>query len=293
MIAILTILLFGLIVSYQFLLEAFFTFQGIPKYDYLLKYGIQIASQENYFMNYGYWKNANTMQKANQDLVSFFLNMADIKEKENLHILDVGCGYGEQDFQWLDLLHPSCRITAVDISEKQIQKANEKKEEKSGKDRLVFETADACNLKYEPNTFTHIFSLESAFHYPKRCQFFNDAHTLLKNHGTFVICDIMLQDNYKETILSRSFLKLFSDLLTIPSENLISAKEWETQIVDAGFQIIKNKDITDLTFQPYYEYFFENWFKNLSLPTSLAYPFKYFFFTTQPFAYRLLVCQKI
>lgn len=293
MLVFIMILLFGLILTYQFLLETFFTFKGMPNYDYLLKYGIQIASKENYFMNYGYWKSADTMVQANKELVSFFLDKADIKDKENLHVLDVGCGYGEQDFHWMKSLHPSCRITAVDIADRQIQKAKEKLEDCHWKDRLTFEKADACLLPYKENTFTHIFSLESAFHYPKREQFFKDTHRLLQEKGTFVICDIMLQDSYKDSIFTRSLLKFFSDILTIPKENLISTSEWEKQIISAGFKIITNNDITDLTFEPYYQYFFENWFKNLYLPHWFANPFQYFFCSTQPFAYRLVVCKKV
>lgn len=288
----LIILLFGLIVTYQFILDTFFSFKGMPNYDYLLKYGIQVASEENYFMNYGYWKTAETMHQANQDLVSYFLEMADVKGKEHLRILDVGCGYGEQDFQWLEQLDPSCHITAVDISEKQIQRANEKLEEIKHKN-LVFEKADACNLPYKASSFTHVLNVESAFHYPKRFQFFKDAHKVLEEGGTFVICDIMLQDSYKPSLFSSSFLKLFSDLLTVPKENLITSSEWEQQIKKAGFQILKRRDITHLTFEPYYEFFFENWFKNLYMPSWFANPFKYFFCSTQPFAYKLVVCQRV
>lgn len=286
------ILLFGLTFAYQFLLDIFFTSNGVVNYEYLLKYGIQVASEDNYFMNYGYWKKAKTIHEANRELVTYCMDMSDLKGKEGLNILDVGCGYGEQDFLWLKKLPSTTHITAVDISEKQIEAAKEKAIENNLEDRLTFQTADACALPFKPQSFDAAFCIESAFHYPCRPRFFKDVHHILNNQGTFVICDIMLQDGYKPNVMGNSFLKLFSDLLSIPKQNLITSSEWESQIKKAGFHILKSRDITSLTFEPYYECFFEQWFQNLYMPKWFATPFKFFFTKSQPFTYRILVCQK-
>lgn len=289
---ILLLLLLKVIYLYSYCIEYFFTTKGIINYDYLLKYGIQIASKDNYFMNYGYWKTAETMQQANQELVQICLDLADVVGKEGLRILDIGCGYGEQDFLWLDKLHPSSHITAVDISDKQIQYAQEKAKEKGFEGRIDFRKADACSLPFKDNSYHTAFSIESAFHYPCRARFFKDIHHILMPDGTFLICDIMLQDNYTPSFIGSTFLKFFSDLLSIPSQNMICSTEWEDQIKKAGFEIVKSKDITNETFQPYYTYFFEQWFENMYMPKWLASPFKFFFHKYQPFCYRIVLCKK-
>ena len=65
------------------------------KYEYLIQY-IHCVS-ETMYMNYGLWdNNTNNLEEANKNLCSFIFNKA--KLSNNLSILDIGCGYGEQDF---------------------------------------------------------------------------------------------------------------------------------------------------------------------------------------------------
>ena len=68
-------------------------------------------------MNYGYWlSNMDDIETANKNLCDLIYN--EIMDKDN--ILDIGCGYGEQDFYWKEL--GAKNITAIDISKKSIKK---------------------------------------------------------------------------------------------------------------------------------------------------------------------------
>jgi len=66
-------------------------------YDKLIKY-INCVSKTMY-INYGLWDYNNTLEDANINLCTFIFNKA--KLSKNHSILDIGCGYGQQDF----LLH--------------------------------------------------------------------------------------------------------------------------------------------------------------------------------------------
>jgi cyclopropane fatty-acyl-phospholipid synthase-like methyltransferase len=179
-------------------------------------------------------------------------------------------------------------ITAVDISETQILEAIERRNQRGISDKhLSFEVCDAMKLdkQYAPGQFDVVFSLESAFHYADRPKFFANVNSVLQKDGVFVISDILLDKDYKQSIINDLFLKIYSDFLHIPKQNLIGQDEWKQQLIDAGFEIIEYNDITSQTFGPYYKHFMHTYFKNKNLPTWMADVADNLFHTIQPFSY--------
>ncbi len=276
---------------YKHIINKYFVVNDTIVYDYFLKNFIQIVSQDNYFMNYGLWdEENNNLFSANKKLAKFVFEKARI-EKKNVKILDVGCGYGEQDIHWINEMTSNANeshITAVDISETQISEAIERRNQRNiSEKQLTFEVCDAMKLdeKYEPNQFDVVFSLESAFHYSDRPKFFANVNSVLKDNGVFVISDILLNKNYKQSIINDLFLKIFSDFLHIPKQNLIDQDEWKQQLTNAGFEIVENNDITAQTFGPYYKHFMHTYFKNKNLPCWMTDIAENLFQNIQPFTY--------
>lgn len=245
-------------------------------YDYLLKHWIQHVSPNNYFMNYGYWKKSNTLKQANTSLVRYILKKSRCHLKKNMRILDVGCGYGAQDFYWIQKLHPTTNLTAIDISTTSIQYA----QQKYSHPRIQFQTGDAMKIAHHFHNMDLIFSVESAFHYSNRNDFFNQVRKVLAPNGTFIIGDIVIRDS---SLCTYAMILFFKKLLNIPYNNLVNAGTWENNIRNAGLTIVESKDITDFTFIPYYNYFFDQ------LGSTML---KYIFTTVQPFSYRIAVCKK-
>ena len=257
-------------------------------YDILLKHFIMNVSSNNYYMNYGLWDDENnTLIKANNNLIQFVFDKTTLLNKKKMNILDVGCGYGHQDIEWSKKLDKSCKIKAIDISETQIYHAMKEKSD------VIFDICDAMfiDLKYKNELFDVIISLESAFHYPDRGGFFKNVNKLLKPDGKFVITDIMLQNSCNSSIMNNLFVKIFSDCLHIPKQNLITGDEWEKQIL-GELNIIETHDITEKTFKPYYKHFISNYAKNHNLPECVSDYLVSFFCNVQPFAYKVAVCTK-
>lgn len=279
---------------YTSILYTFFIKDGQVSYDIFMKYFIQVVSKENFFMNYGYWKTSDTLLKANKSLIHLILEKSGLLEKKHMKILDIGCGYGEQDFEWISLLDHTNTITAIDISDTQIKLAKEKCKRSNLESRLFFDKCDAMLIhnKFANKEFNTILSVESAFHYSDRPRFFQSVYDILDNNGLFVICDIMLDNNYKPGILNGSFIRTFSDFLKIPSQNLIRSNEWEQSIKDTGFKIVECIDITDNTFKPYYNNFFYKYMENTGMPSIFAKTIYTFFAYVQPFSYKIAVCTK-
>jgi len=292
-------------VKYKNMLNTCFRKEGNITYDYLSQC-IQFVSKGNYFMNYGLWdKKHNTLRKANQNLCDFIFSHAKLNSitgEKRLNILDVGCGYGKQDFMIYDMLmSPGFKITALDLSKKQVDFANKIRRRKGiPKKNLIFMEGDAhCLLEYfngpsqsknNYKKFDRILSIESAFHYKDRPLFFNSVSKLLTKDGIFVISDIMLKDTYTPTIMTKCFLNFAKDFLCIPEQNLIKIKEWRTQVEENGLKVVELYDITDKTFVPYYSYFFKKYIQEKQLPLCTASMLEYMFCTVQPFAYLVAVC---
>jgi len=241
-------------------------------------------------MNYGMWdEENNNLIKANKNLVNFLFEKSQLSNKKNMKILDIGCGYGEQDVEWLNKIDNTCKIIAVDISEKQIDYAREKNKNSN----ITFKICDAMELEssYCKNTFDNIFSVESAFHYPDRKKFFKNVNQILKNDGIFVISDITLKNSYNSTILTNLFIYIYSNFLHIPKNNLISLKDWSDQI-SSELNVIELVDITETTIEPYYNHFMTRYVKNKNLPSFLGNTLNNFFYSVQPFSYVVAVCKK-
>ena len=268
-------------------------------YDYYLKNCIQFVSENNYYMNYGFWDNTNiTLNKANKNLCNFIYEKGKLNDYDKFAILDVGCGYGVQDVLWSKKISNISNLIAVDISKKQIKYANKKlrkyaKLQKKIQNKITYIECDAHNLldKFANNKFNRIISLESAFHYNNRAKFFKNVSNLLTNDGIFVISDIVVK-NINNSLLQKLFIKIASDFLCIPEKNLITFDKWKNEIEKNDLCIIETYNITDKTFNSYYSYFFKTYIKKKKLPTILYSILYHIFNTIQPFDYIVAVCKK-
>jgi cyclopropane fatty-acyl-phospholipid synthase-like methyltransferase len=282
---------------YKMMIKRYCRNQNVVKYDYMKDMFINSVSQGNHYMNYGLWlDDTTTLMEANNNLVAFAFNKSGLQHKKHMKVLDVGCGYGEQDIQWFKQMDDSCTIHAIDISEAQIKHAIERNNQgnQGNQGNIVFEVCDVKNirLKFNKHAFDVIFSIESAFHYPNRTQFFEHANELLTSDGRFIITDLMLQNDYNENSWNNKlFIYFFSDFLNIPAQNLISADEWDKQLA-AVFDVDEIIDVTEKTFGPYYVHFMHTYVENKRLPQGFANALSSFFCNTQPFSYKIAICKK-
>lgn len=220
-------------------------------YDNLIKILKNVDNNKLNFMNFGYWEDDYmSLTNANKKLCDFVINQ--FKNREGT-LLDIGCGYGEQDFYWNET--HKYKITALDISKKQIDYGIEKAL-KQNIDDIKFLQCDATNLPFDNNKFDNIVCLESAFHYKPRINFFNESFRVLNDGGELVIADIVLKTN-QIGIMKSIFIHFFKELLSIPDENLITAIEYVDQLKKAGFEV-EIINISDKTFKPYFNHFSKN-----------------------------------
>lgn len=98
-------------------------------------------------------------------------------------LLDLGCGTGELLYQIQQKYH-SERLVGIDISDKMIDVANEKKI-----DKAHFILGDTEYLPFDNNTFDVVICNDSFHHYPSPEKVLDESYRVLKNGGLIIIGD--------------------------------------------------------------------------------------------------------
>ena len=75
---------------------------------------------EGSYLNLGYWRETTDYQSAAQPMVDLLGQSARIQPGD--HVLDAGCGFGDQDARLMDTLWPA-RIRALNVTPIQIEEA--------------------------------------------------------------------------------------------------------------------------------------------------------------------------
>lgn len=172
-----------------------------------------IYDDENFFNQYEELRNEQKNKNANDliEIPNFRKLMPDVTNKS---ILDLGCGYGENDKFYKE--QGAKYVLGTDISEKMIEKANEINKIDGIEYKVIaMEDISSIDKKFD------IIISSLAFHYIKDFdKLINDCYKLLNNDGYLVFSQehpfttcIKFTENVKKghTIIDNKYFGLFSD----------------------------------------------------------------------------------
>lgn len=198
-------------------------------YD-LLGVGIALGPRKMY-ANLGYWRdNPENLDEAGDALADLLAEQAQLTEADL--VLDVGCGFGDQDARWLETKKPR-GIVAMNISYQQLNIAAQR-DLFAGKNALVFANGDATKLPFLDATFDCILALESAFHFDTRETFFQEASRVLKPGGRLVLADLSVHSRAL-SLGQRCLLYSARMCWKIPATNLVTSSTYLNQLEQSGF----------------------------------------------------------
>ena len=149
--------------------------------------------------------------------------------KENVSMLDIGCGTGWALGQAATLVSDKGTFYGVDLSEKMIEKA---KENFRGKENFHFFKANAEEIPLEDNQFEIIICTNSFHHYLHQEKALKEMHRLLRTQGKVYILDPTV-DFWFAKVLAKIF-----HLFDRAHVRLHSTKEFEKLITTAGFNYL-------------------------------------------------------
>jgi ubiquinone/menaquinone biosynthesis C-methylase UbiE len=154
--------------------------------------------------------------------------------KENVSMLDIGCGTGWALGQAAKLNGDNGTFCGVDLSEKMIEKANENFK---GRENFHFIKANAEEIPFEDNRFDIIICTNSFHHYLHPDKALKEMHRLTKPQGKVYILDPSI-DFWIAKVLAKVF-----HLFDRAHVRLHSTKEFEKMIARAGFNYSGTKII--------------------------------------------------
>lgn len=190
-------------------------------------------------LHHGYWVDASddaTLGEAGNRLTDRLSGMLTIKPGERL--LDIGCGVGEPAIR-LASSH-EIDVVGVSISERQVQKANERAASAGLANRLSFQYGDAMDLPFPDESFDLVWALESLHHMPDRWHVIEQAARILRPGGRMAIGDFLLRgddgaDAENVDLVRNGVLKL------------VSLEDYQARLRAAGLEPDQAEDVSDHT----------------------------------------------
>ena len=108
--------------------------------------------------------------------------------KDNLNILDIGCGGGANIAAWLDKCNNS-HVTGLDYSEVSVAESKRVNEAaiKEGKCKVI--QGNVANMPFLDASFDCASAFETIYFWPGLVECFIEVNRILKNDGIFMICN--------------------------------------------------------------------------------------------------------
>lgn len=182
-------------------------------------------------------------------------------------VLDAGCGFGTNAAHVAGTFGPG-RVTGVNVSAVQLATARAHVEATGLDERVEFLLADVTRLPLPEASIDVVLSVEAAFHFDTRDDFFAEAFRVLKPGGRLSMVDLVIPP--ARNVLERMALAMICRSQAVPSANVYDLAEWTRRLRAAGFEVEVEESIIHRVF-PH----FRRWMLTRPLGLLLRYDFMF------------------
>lgn len=222
----------------------------------------EIFSNQNHlgesslYLNLGYWEQATTYDAACQAMAKLLGEASCMGPQDE--VLDVGFGFADQDLFWIDTFSPK-RISGLNIAPSQVDFARKRVAERHLEGRIDLRVGSAIQIPFEAEKFDKVVALETAFHFPTREHFFQEAYRVLRPKGRLAITDILFLTKQrapgsKKSMYGAMKTYLLRTLWQVPLENMYPSDVYMEKLLSAGFENIQIRSIREHVIKPFAVY---------------------------------------
>ena len=175
---------------------------------------------KSWFKNWAYeYDNTLGNISHHQELLDLVVRLSDMKN--NVRILDIGCGTGLLSLKFLQTA--DCSIIGIDNSKEMLLIFKDKINRLNLRKRVVCKLINASSLKFNNNTFDIVASTVTLHHLKEKQRPLAKIYNILKSGGKLIIGDIDMDTTGRLTDITR-----FKRILKVLED------EWFSALRDVG-----------------------------------------------------------
>ena len=239
---------------FEYLNWLFNPFHGLKTTEVYDLIGTTSLTENALYLNLGYWLDVDTIDEASEALALLVAKRGGMDAGDT--VLDCGYGFGDQDILWMRNIKPE-KIIGLNITHSQVRRARMNIAEAGLEKSIDLREGSATEMPIDNESIDLVVSVESAFHYRTREDFFQEAFRVLRPGGRLVTADILPMedsDNLFRRIEQWISWNMVAGKFNIPQENYYLIPSYRDKLSTAGFIDIDITSIRDDVYRPLHEY---------------------------------------